>query len=280
MRKVKIITDSVADITLEEAKSLDVDVLPLTVTFDEVEYKDGVDITTDKLFNLMKEHDGFPTTSQVAPYLFSDKMQECLDNEMDIVIITMSSKLSGTYNTANLVKSQFEYENIYVVDSLNVTCGQYVLLKYAIILRDQGKSAKEIYEELEVAKYRIKSSVFLDTLDNLARSGRITKTAGFVGGLLQVKPIIKLIDGIIQPVSKERGIRKAINYILSDLEKENLKEGTKVCLGSCLESENLKYLVEKCEELGLPYEKLEVGPVTASHIGPYAMGYFLLEEYD
>lgn len=279
MRKVKLITDSVSDITLEEAERLDIEILPLTVIFNGVEYKDSLEIDTKKLFKLMDEHDGFPTTSQVSPKSFKDAMSKYIAEDMDLVVITTSSKLSGTYNTANLIKSQFDDSRVFLVDSLNVTAGQYVLLKHAVNLRDKGFDALSIFNSLEEDKHKLKSCVYLDTLDNLTRSGRISKTAGFVGSMLQVKPIVELRDGEIVAIAKERGVKKAINHILKSLESETPRKGTKVCIGSCLESDRIIQLEEKCKELGFDYETLEVGPVTASHIGPYAMGYFLLSEW-
>lgn len=278
MRKVKIITDSVSDISLEEAKELDIEVLPLTVIFNEVEYKDSLEIDTKKLFKLMDEHDGFPSTSQVSPKAFKDAMSKYIDEGMDLIVITTSSKLSGTYNSANLMKSQFDDSRIFLIDSLNVTAGEYVLLKEAVRLRDRGFDAISIYNQIEEDKHKVKSCVYLDTLDNLARSGRISKTAGFVGSVLKVKPIIELIDGEIVATSKERGVKKAISHLLNRLETETVKKGSKVCIGSCLESDKISLLEEKCKELGFDYDVLEVGPVTASHIGPYAMGYFLISE--
>lgn len=278
MKKVKIIADSVSDMTLEEAKKYDIDIVPLTIIFDNKEYRDGVDIDTNGLFRLMEEKDGFPQTAQVSPGVFYEKFKEYRDQDREIVLITMSSKLSGTFNSANMAKNQLGQEGIYIVDSLNVTMGQYCLVKYAISLRDQGKSAQEIFTILEEAKNKVKSSVYLDTLDNLARSGRISRATEFVGSMLKIKPIIRLIEGQIIPVSRERGQKKAIQYVVNDLKKEGLRPGTKVILGSCLETDNLGILEEVCQEMGFPYECLEVGAVTASHIGPNAMGYFLIEE--
>lgn len=278
MRKVKIITDSVSDISLEEAEKLDIDVLPLTVIFNGVEYKDSIEIDTKKLFKLMDESEGFPTTSQVAPMAFRDLMKKHIERDLDLVIITMSSKLSGTYNNANIIKTQFDSSRVFVVDSLNVTAGQYVLLKEAVRLRDKGFDAISIYNQLEEDKHKVRSCVYLDTLDNLTRSGRISKTAGFVGSVLKVKPIIELIDGEIVATAKERGVKKAISHIVNRLEKETVKKGSKVCIGSCLESDKISLLEAKCKELGFDYDVLDVGPVTASHIGPYAMGYFLISE--
>lgn len=278
MKKVKIIADSVSDMTLEEAEKLDIEIIPLTIIFDGIEYKDGIDITTDKLFQLMEETEGFPQTAQISPMNFYEKYQEYLSEDMDLIVITMSSKLSGTYNSANIAKNDFSDKEIYIIDSMNVTAGEYLLVKYAAMLRDEGKSAREIYRELEETKNKIKCCVYLDTLDNLARSGRINKAVEFVGTMLRIKPVVTVIDGEIIPVAKERGEKRAIQYVINSLKNEKLRKKTKVCIGSCLEGKNAKSLKEACDTLGFAYEVVEVGAVTASHIGPYALGYFLIEE--
>lgn len=223
MKKIKLMTDSVADIREIEAKELDIEIIPLNILFAGEQYSD-VDLTSKELFDLMDEHEGFPTTSQVNPQVFVDTFKKYLDQDYQIVLITMSSRLSGTYNSANIAKEILDSDDIFIIDSLNVTCGQYLLLKYMVKLRDEGKTAKEITSTINIAKMKLKTHTYLNTLDYLMRSGRVDKISGFVGSMLGIKPIIVIEDGKLIPVRKVRGTKNAMKSVVEDLRKKKTYE--------------------------------------------------------
>lgn len=277
MRKVKILADSVSDITLDKAKDWGVDIIPLTINFRGQSYKDGVTITAEELIKKMEGNDDFPTTSQVTPGVFMDSFKEYIDLDMDIVLITMSEKLSGTYQSAVLAASSFPEGRIHVVNSDNVTGGEYVLVKYGVKLRDEGKSGAEIAATLDKAKERVKTCVAFDTLEFLIRSGRISKVSGFVGGMLGIKPIVKIYDGILHPVAKERGKKKALSYLLNSLREEKIDGSSIICLAHSSQPEGLDGLKEELDLRKIPYDEIHIGGVTCSHVGPNAAAYFLIE---
>ncbi len=278
MNKVKILADSVSDLTQETAEKWGVEIIPLTINFNGESYRDFYEINAGKLFELMKGNKEFPTTSQVTPAAFYEVFKKYTDEGYDVVLITMTEKLSGTHQSSVIAAGAFPEGRVYTVDSMNVTAGEYLLVKMAVKMRDEGKSAAEIAQTLNDAKYRIRSCVAFETLENLIRSGRISKTAGFVGGMLGIKPTAKVENGELIPTAKERGTKKALAHILSSLKKERPMKFPGVVLAHSDQKEGLKILQDELKERNIPYEIIEIGGVTASHVGPHACAYFLIEE--
>lgn len=191
---VRIVIDSASDIELEKAKELNLDFMPLKTIFGEDEYLDGVTITHEQFFEKLIECGTMPTTSQISPYDFEKKFEEIKAAGDTAVVITLSSLLSGTYQSATIAASDYE-DCVTVVDSLNVCIGEQNLVMLAVRLRDQGLSASEIAAELEEAKHHIKVLAVFDTLEYLKRGGRISKTAAWAGNMLSIKPVISIEKG-------------------------------------------------------------------------------------
>lgn len=200
---IKLITDS----TIDLPESSEVIVAPLTVMFGEKEYLDTVDITKDEFYDLLETSDVLPKTSQVTPARFMELYDEITANNDEAVVITISSKLSGTFQSALLASK--EYSNIRVVDSENVTIGSGVLALEALKCINKGWNLETIYNHLESSKKRIRLLAALDTLEYLQKGGRISKTTAIAGGLLNIKPIITSVDGELKLVGKARGNKKA-----------------------------------------------------------------------
>lgn len=200
---IKLITDS----TIDLPEGSDVIVAPLTVMFGEKEYLDTVDITKDEFYDLLETSDILPKTSQVTPARFMELYDEITANNDEAVVITISSKLSGTFQSALLASK--EYSNIRVVDSENVTIGSGVLALEALKCINKGWDLETIYNHLESNKKRIRLLAALDTLEYLQKGGRISKTTAIAGGLLNIKPIITSVDGELKMVGKARGNKKA-----------------------------------------------------------------------
>lgn len=216
---VKIISDSACDMTQSEAKEQDVIILPMKNVIDGVEYLDGVTISTEEFYEKLENCEELPTTSQISPMEFSDALSPIVEAEEEAVIITLAGKLSGTVQSAALAASEFE-DRVWVVDSGNVTIGQNILLRYAIRLRDKGLSGREIAEELERVKSRICLLARVDTLEYLVRGGRLSKTAGFAGTLLNIKPVLCVEDGEIKVLGKARGSRQGNNMLTEFIDKK------------------------------------------------------------
>ena len=196
---IRIITDSAADFEPHELKENNIYCVPMQISFNDVEYKENENLSKEQFYELLEKCDCFPKTSQPAPHDFEVLLKEFMKNNDECIIITVSSSLSGTYQNASLVKNILAYENCYIVDSLNAAAGERLLTDYAIKLRNDGKSAKEIFGELEILKTKIKLYACLDTLEYLHRGGRLSKTAYTVGMIANIKPVIHILkDGTIK----------------------------------------------------------------------------------
>ena len=213
--KTRIIVDSTADL-LQNIKE-QVHIVPLTVHFGEEEYIDGVTIDHKAFYEKLVETDVHPTTSQATPAAFEKEYEKAKAAGEASVVITVSSKLSGTYQSA-MIAAQ-EYENIYVVDSGSGAIGSAILTEYALNLLDAGLSAKELAEKLEEAKQRIVIVALVDTLEYLKKGGRISKTVAFAGSVLNIKPVLSIIDGEINMLGKARGSKMGNNLLVQEIEK-------------------------------------------------------------
>lgn len=212
---VKIIVDSASDITLDFAKTNDLVFVPLKTNLGGVEYRDGIDIVPDIFFEKLEQNKELAHTSQVNTSEFSDIFEKIVAGGAEAVVITLSSGLSGTCQSAVVAASDYEGK-IFVVDSLSATAGEQVLLYHAMKLRDEGKTAKEIYDALCEIRKSIRLLVRLETLEYLKRGGRISKTSAIVGGIIGIKPVLTLNStGTLESVGKARGI-KASHKLLND----------------------------------------------------------------
>lgn len=217
---VRIVIDSASDIELEKAKELKLDFMPLKTIFGEDEYLDGVTITHEQFFEKLIECGTMPTTSQISPYDFEKKFEEIKAAGDTAVVITLSSLLSGTYQSATIAASDYE-DCVTVVDSLNVCIGEQNLVMLAVRLRDQGLSASEIAAELEEAKHHIKVLAVFDTLEYLKRGGRISKTAAWAGNVLSIKPVISIEKGEVAILGKARGSKNGNNMLIQQINQSN-----------------------------------------------------------
>ena len=202
---VRIITDSTTDVTPAAARQLNLGVVPLKVLFGQEEYRDGIDLTMEEFYTKLTSNDQLPTTSQPSPNDFLTEFEKAKAAGEEIVVLTLSSQLSGTYQSAQLAKDYCEYEPIYIVDSLSATIGTQLLLREAIRLRDAGQSASQIAQQLEQLKERVTILAAVDTLEYLVKGGRLSKAAGFAGSLLGIHPMITLAEGKISVLGKARG---------------------------------------------------------------------------
>ncbi len=213
--KVNMIVDSTAD--LNEAIVDRFSVVPLTVHFGEEEYVDGVTITNREFYEKLIESDVMPSTSQATPAAFEDVFEKVAAAGESAVVLTLSSKFSGTYQSAMIAAA--EYENIYVVDTASVAIGAGILAELALQLVDAGLSAKEIADKLEQEKENIRIVALVDTLEYLKRGGRISKTVAFAGSLLNIKPVLSVVAGEINMLGKARGSKQGNNLLVQEIEK-------------------------------------------------------------
>lgn len=218
---IHIITDSTSDITQAQAEREDLIVVPLHNLFGEEEYLDGVTISTEEFYQRLSTTEDLPTTSQPSPEEFYTHFNRCKEEGSSAIVITISSKLSGTFQSASIAKDMCEYDEIYLVDSNTATLGLNCLVQYAKILRERGLSAKEIVEELEENKNKIRVFALVDTLKYLKKGGRLSASAALAGTLLQIKPIIEVKDGVVEVAAKSRGLQGAYKKVIELVEEVN-----------------------------------------------------------
>lgn len=271
---VKIIIDSTAD--LKPGLKENFIVVPLTVHFGEEEYLDGVTIDHKMFYDKLIESDVLPTTSQGTPHAFSKVFTEATADGSECVVITISSTLSGTCQSAQIAAQDFSGK-VFVVDSETVTVGTGILAEYALELVKQGFSAKDIAEKLNECKKNIRIIALLDTLEYLQKGGRISKTTAFAGGLLNIKPVVCVKDGVIETLGKARGSKQGNNLLVKEIEAAGGVDFSKpVTLGySGLSDHMLLKYIEDSEHLWKDYlselRYTTIGSVVGTHVGPGAI---------
>ena len=271
--KTRIIVDSTADL-VPVCKSR-VSIVPLTVHFGQEEYIDGITIDHKTFYEKLVESDVLPTTSQAAPDAFMkefDKVKEAGDSA---VVITLSSKFSGTYQSAMIAAA--EHENIYVVDSGSAAMGSGILTELALGLADEGMGALGIAQRLEEEKKKIVIVALVDTLEYLKKGGRVSRTVAFAGTVLNIKPVISVVDGEIAVLGKARGSKMGNNLLVQEIEKAGGVDFSKpVLLGYSGLSDALllKYIEDskRIWEKGLHQVRYTtIGSVIGTHAGPGAV---------
>ena len=271
--KTRIIVDSTADL-LPGIKQR-VHVVPLTVHFGQEEYVDGVTIDHKAFYEKLVETDLLPTTSQATPAAFAREYEKAKEAGEAAVVITLASKLSGTYQSA-MIAAQ-DYENIYVVDSSSVAIGGGILTELALRFLDVGMEAAQIAARLEEEKEKIVVVALVDTLDYLKMGGRVSKTVAFAGAVLNIKPVVAVLDGEIKMLGKARGSKQGNNLLVQEIEKAGGVDFDKpVLLGYTGMSDSLllKYIEDSKHiwESGLSdIRYTTIGSVIGTHAGPGAV---------
>lgn len=269
MDKIKIITDGSCDLSHEVLNKFNINVVPLGVSFGEEHYTAGVDIDNKEFYAKMKESKELPKTFCPSPENFCKEYQ-CEEDK--IIVIALSSKLSGTYNSASLARdlylSEYKEKDIRVIDSMTGSIGAGLLLIKAAKMISEGKDIDEIVEAIENLKEKISFYGTLETLENAIKGGRINPLAGKIIGALNFKAIVQIKDGVVKPIDKARGesnsIKKVANYITSSIEDTKDKI---LCLmhANCPEkAHKLLSIIEKTHKFDEVYIS-EVGPVMGTY---------------
>lgn len=271
----RILTDSTSDITQIDAREKNIEVLPLRILFEDGEYLDGINITTEEFYNKLENANTLPQTSQPSPEDFLKRFEDAKNKGEDIVVITLSSALSGTYQSATLAKTICEYDNIYIVDSLTVTMGLNLLVDRAITLRESGLSASKVVEILENEKNNIRLFASVDTLEYLKKGGRLSGAAALAGTLLNIKPIVKVENGSVSMAAKARGTINSFSKIKGLIDEaggiDTSKPYTLGYTGKAGNLEQFKSFIQKNYELtNSPI--IAIGSTVGVHAGPGACG--------
>lgn len=271
---IQIVIDSTTDLPAQAAEQ--VKIVPLTIHFGEQQYVSGVDIDARSFYEKLVESDVLPTTSQPTPAAFADVFQAAVEAGDEVVCITISSKLSGTFQSASIAAMDFPGK-VFVVDSRTVTLGCGILTQYALDLAKQGISARELAQRVEKKREKVRLLALLDTLEYLKKGGRISSTVAFAGGLLNIKPVICVAEGEVKLLGKARGSRQGSNLLVQQIEKAGgVDFDLPVLLGyTGLSDAMLKKYMEDSAQLwqgrvdSLPVSI--VGSVVGTHAGPGAV---------
>lgn len=279
---IKFIVDSGSDILPAEAEELGIIHIPLTVRFGSDEYRDAVDLTHKEFYERLIESDTLPATSQITPAVFEEYFRKATEYGDTVICFTVSSKLSGTYQSACLASGMVNGK-VYVVDSESVCVGERILVQRGLELMEDGLSAEEIVERLNTEKKHVRVLALLDTLEYLKKGGRISSAVAFAGGVLGIKPVATFVDGEITLMGKARGSKQGNNLLRELVNKVggiNFDKPFALAYSGLSDKLLMKYIEDSAEILEGQSEDLPistVGCVIGTHAGPGAIAVAFFE---
>ena len=278
MEKIKILTDSCLDLPEELIKKNNIDILSVLINFGDKSYKDREEINLKEMLDKVEKEEVLPTTAQITPNRFEEYFRNALDEGYKVVAVLMSSNMSGTYNSACIAKEMVDSDDITIIDTQVITSAQGFFVLKACELRDKGLSPKEIKVEIEKMLPKMQASLCFESLENLVRGGRISKTAGVIGTALGLRVIIGFEDGRMVAKDKIRGNKKVVKKIISEYENANVDKNEPVILIEIespeIKSELKKYLDEK----EVNYIETTPGCSVGIHSGLGVCGLFFVTE--
>lgn len=280
MEKIKVITDSSCDLSKDLIEKYEIEVLPLLINFGEESYLDGVEIKLPEMLERIEREDCLPTTAQVTPARFADCYKKWLSEGYKIVVLPLSSRMSGTYQSANIAKLDVESDDIVVIDSMNVTSGLGLLVLKAARMASEGSTIHEIEEEVNKCKCSVDSALAFESLDNLVRGGRLSKGKALVVGALGIKLLLNIQEGEMNVLGKVRGTKKIIKEIIARFSSADRKEDEPVILLEIENQEIYEALKTYLEENNIEYIHQQVGCAVGTHSGPKACGLFYIKNYN
>lgn len=268
---IRIITDTTSDISRKQAEKMDITLVPLKVIFGDKEYREGVDISIDEFYEKLIKAEQLPTTSQPSPDVF---LHHFLDGKAagdSIIVILVSAKLSGTYQSAMIAKEMAGYDDIHIIDSNTTITALRILVEQAVKLKNSGADVRRIVEFIEELKEKVALIAMIDTLEYLHKGGRLSRSSTILGTLLKFKPIITLDDGVIKVIGKERGINRGISRIIEAVTASGgIDTDYPVYFGYTAQDDKCKLLRDKLiKSFDLTNVNMyPVGCVVGTHAGP------------
>lgn len=277
---IKILIDSASDIQSDEAQKMGLSMIPMEIGFDDETFLDGVNLSHKQFFEKLIESDALPKTGQINEYRWGEAFEEMTKNGDQVIAITISSKLSGTFACAQKAAKEFG-GRVFAVDSMNAAAGERILGEYALRLIREGRDAETIVKELNEKKKKIQLLAVIDTLEYLKKGGRISGAVAFAGKMLSVKPVISVTDGEVKLVGKTIGSKRSNNLLMQLVEKcGGINFSMPYALMySGLSDEYLKKYLHDSESLWRGHvddpDKIPaylIGSTIGTHIGPNAVG--------
>ncbi|MGN1373280.1 MAG: DegV family protein [Candidatus Coproplasma sp.] len=272
---LKVFVDSCSSIKQDEKAEYNVEIFPLRYLMGDREYLDGIDMSIDEFYSLLIEQNLFPKTSLPNLDELRQRVERITDDGDEVLIITLSSGLSGTFNAINSLFK--DNEKVTVIDSLSAVGGVKLIVKEINKYRD--KPTQFIVEKVKKLIPRIRILAIPQTLDYLLRGGRLSKKQWAIGSVLQIKPVITVTDGNVEVYAKKIGLRNAMKFIAAKV-AELADCNYEIVPSYTYDDENLKQLISitdkrVCSAMGKPDN---VDPVIACHWGPFAFGYVFIEK--
>ncbi|RQD69655.1 MAG: DegV family protein [Tindallia sp. MSAO_Bac2] len=277
MRKIKIITDSMTDLPAKLTDQYSIEVIPLTIIFGDQEYRDGFDLSNKAFYEKLKSSEVLPRTSQVTPADFNHTFTKWLDEDFDIICINASSKASGTYQSAVIAANDLNEDRISIVDTLSLSFGAGLSVLKAARMAGQGHQRETIVEALKNSSANMEHIFTVDTVEFLQKGGRINPGKALVANLLNIKPILTLRDGLVDPLDKVRGSKRVMDKMI-ELAQERGSDFTGKTIGISHAD-----APDKAEELYMKVKKdlnpseiliSEIGCTIGTHTGPGTLALF------
>ena len=269
-------TDSAADFEPRELEQLNIVCIPLSVRFGDADYQENVNLTKDQFYELLLNSGELPKTSQASPQILMDLFVNARDAGDEAIYFTLSSALSGTYQSACMTRDLAESDRCHVVDSLNATGGQRLILEHAAGLRAEGRTTEEIIAGVEDIRSRIVLFACIETLEYLYKGGRISQTVYKLGTLANIKPIITVEpDGSIGIPAKAMGMRKGMDLLCKQAQSRPADPAFPFYVMYTNNRSVAEALAAKLAAVGIPVPDeriIQVGAAIGSHIGPDACG--------
>ena len=271
---IQIVTDSTSDLPLSLQKQYGIHLIPLQVLFGEHAYLDGVNLSKEEFYTKLQDSSTLPTTSQPTPEAFRALFAPMVERGDEVIAILLSSTLSGTVQSAQIAKELLGSDRIHIVDSRTVTVALSLLVLEAVRLRDRGLSCQEIVETLEALKGRVAIYATVGTLKYLKMGGRLSASTAIIGELLNIRPVVSVVDGQVKAVGKVRGQRAAFQWIAKRLQEVPYDPAYPPIFAHSgapeLGEELRRFLSQAYPLKGAPL--MEIGAVVGTHAGPGATG--------
>ncbi len=268
----RIITDSTSDFTMEQANALNISMLSLKVNLGGREYVDKVEITSEEFYEKLKKVEKLPTTTLISPQAFQDEYEKYPNQP--IVVITISSELSGTYQSACIAKAETGRDDIFVIDSGTATLALGMLVKHAVSMRDSGASAQNIAQAIMGLAQRAVIHAAVDTLHYLVMGGRLSNVQGFMGNVLGLKPILTVTYRSLKATGKVRGMAKASKHLIQ-LVSEEADRSLPIAFAHTANRDDLNNVLTAIDN-ACNSDIYTIGSVVGAHVGPgaIAVAYF------
>lgn len=277
---IKLIIDSTCDIPKEKLEEFDITILPITVDIEGVSYKDKADLNAEDFYIKIREKNVFPKTAQINPSAFEEVFQNEIDKDNEVICLTISSTLSGTFNSAMIAKNTIDSSKIHVIDSKTVSYGIGLIAIEAAKLIKKGASLNEVLDKINHIIENQDVIAYLDTMEMLKRGGRIPKSIATIGNVLRIKPLLSMIDGELKPIEKAKGKKNALKLISEYISKKPIDENIGLYIAHSNITCGITSELEFLEKYNIKYnvEESVIGASVGTHVGENAIAKFFVRK--